>query len=760
MQIVAEAAPNQRDELLLALVSLIEQNFRKTDTLVTLVNIPKDERVDTIIQTRSLLKNITFAHAHAHGSWEITSLLQTVGQIPQVQRAEVIAIAKSFVSGAQRVIEMNEFLDSITAMPRGQRKEVTAYVRQLLTGTNKSAYVINRLFEVIAEIPRGQRRDVCAHATSLLRGNESLNEKEELLRCLAAIPRGQRKAVIAHAAPLFRRDAAFSENILLLNAIAAIPRAERADVLAHFTALPTADMNAGAIRWLLRNIAAIPHGQRAEVIAQKMAALRPFEHIEGWRTLVSEIVGQPLANIPGIVNCTQSLAHGLTELEDIRSILRIVADRSMLSLNHQEDLAESVNRILPDLSQDMSAWARTLAFGQMHTEVQAERAPFGFMPNRAGIRDAYVLDCTRQQLEESPRSLLHDLCEQFKQQPRDRLRVHFQGEAGVDAGGLGRQFVTELSAGIGGKMGFKECENGLFRPELTRGTDGKAQPLSSDAIATYHDFGEFLEFCPNAAEDYPIGMLFDLSVFEALTMFEDRHLTDFKNLTFTEQFSIYEAMQHKEDDRQQIEKIKQWLEPLKRDTPENVLRDAYAAVETDDAIAALGINYDPEKIRKHYPAIQEAIKKSIVEESIWPVVAPLIEIAKGMKDAPFGAKLSWAAIHGMNPAVLSERLQGVVTREMILDKLQFGDGIAEEKQEWMKRWIENADDAKIKQFLFAMSGSSSLGRKPLSIEKSGDNIYFHTCFNTVDIPMDGIETDELFASLINTTIVGKEYSRA
>src|SRR5208282_3532795 len=171
----------------------------------------------------------------------------------------------------------------------------------------------------------------------------------------------------------------------------------------------------------------------------------------------------------------------------------------------------------------MIASERIIAFGQMCRIVRAERAPFGYLLNRAGTGDEYVIDCTRQQLEESPRSLLHDLCEQFKQQPRDRLRVHFQGEAGVDAGGLGRQF---------------------------------------------------------------------------------------------------------------------------------------------------------------------------------------------------------------------------------------GDGIAEEKQEWMKRWIENADDAKIKQFLFAMSGSSSLGRKPLSVEKSGDNIYFHTCFNTVDIPMDGIETEELFASLINTTIVG------
>lgn len=725
VRLVAKAAPTQRDELLQAIASLIERDSGRTVLLANLENIPKDERVDVITQTLSLLENITLRS----DSLEISTLLRKVGRISQAQRAEVISIAKSL------------------------------YARQLLTGNERESDIFD-LFNAIGAIPRGQRRDVIAHATSVLRGNEKVYEKVDLLRCIAAIPRGQRKAVIAYAAPLFRANQALIEKVIVLDAIAAIRPTQRTDVMAHFTALSTAVMTALEIRDLLAYIATIPHGQRAEVIAQKMEALRPFENIEGWRTLVSEIIRQPLDTIPGIVHCTQSLAQGLTELEDIRYILEIVMLRSELSSDHQEDLVESLNRTLPTLRGDMLAWERTGAFGHMHTLVQAERTPFGYLQNRAGIGDVYLLNCTRQQLEESPRTLLHDLCEQFKQRPLDRLSVYFLGEAGVDAGGLGRQFVAEICAGISGKMGFTERENGLYRPELKRDAEGKFQPLSNDDKTTLQELGKLLMFCLNAAEDYPIGMLFDQGVFEALTRFEERHLTDFESLGFEELFSIYEAMQYKEDDRKYIAKMKECVKPLGRATPEKVLRDAYAAVvDADDAIAALGINNDPKKIWQHYPAIQTSLKKLIIEESIRPVFSPLIEIAKGMKDAPFGEKVSWEAILGMDPTTLSERLQGVVTREMILDKLQFGDGIADEKQEWMKRWIENADDAKIKQFLFAMSGSSSLGRKPLSVEKSGENIHFHTCFNTVDMPLAGIETEELFVSLLDTTIAGKEYSR-
>src|SRR5260221_7964604 len=168
--------------------------------------------------------------------------------------------------------------------------------------------------------------------------------------------------------------------------------------------------------------------------------------------------------------------------------------------------------------------------------------------------------------------------------------------------------------------------------------------------------------------------------------------------------------------------------------------------------------HDPKKIRQHYPVIQEALRRFIEEELVAPALAPLIEIAKGMKAASFEGEVSWEDVHSMSPKTLSERLQGVVTREMILDKIQFQNGISQVKQAWLKNWIENADDLKIKQFLFAMTGASSLGRKPLSVEKSDANIHFHTCYNSVDIPMDVIDSEERFVETIEATISGKEYT--
>jgi len=215
-------------------------------------------------------------------------------------------------------------------------------------------------------------------------------------------------------------------------------------------------------------------------------------------------------------------------------------------------------------------------------------------------------------------------------------------------------------------------------------------------------------------------------------------------------------MNYREGDEKYIENLKAYLTPLSPDTPEKVLRDAYALVDGVDAIAKFEINYDLGKIREQYQTIQQAI----VGEIIRPVLEPALEIASGMKKAPFQDKVSWEGIQKMSPRELSEKLQGVVTREMIIDKLQYADGYPEEKQAWLENWINHADDAKIRQFLFALTGASSLGRKPLSIEKSRDNIHFHTCYNTVDIPIDGIDSEEFFNTLLDATIAGKEYSRA
>lgn len=98
------------------------------------------------------------------------------------------------------------------------------------------------------------------------------------------------------------------------------------------------------------------------------------------------------------------------------------------------------------------------------------------------------------------------------------------------------------------------------------------------------------------------------------------------------------------------------------------------------------------------------------------------------------------------------------------EKLKFDSNIPDEKQEWITAWIRTTDMTNIERFLFAMTGSRALGNIDLKIHSSPSSIHFHTCFNSVDLPLGVIESiksqEDMNAFMESTLTKGPEkYSR-
>jgi len=105
----------------------------------------------------------------------------------------------------------------------------------------------------------------------------------------------------------------------------------------------------------------------------------------------------------------------------------------------------------------------------------------------------------------------------------------------------------------------------------------------------------------------------------------------------------------------------------------------------------------------------------------------------------------------------------MLSRDVLIGKLQFA-GVPPEKQQWVNRWIQIADDEKIKQFLYTLTGASSIGGDAIKISDNsqGENapLYFHTCFNLVDIPFANIATEQDFKTVFESSLGGtKKYNR-
>jgi len=339
------------------------------------------------------------------------------------------------------------------------------------------------------------------------------------------------------------------------------------------------------------------------------------------------------------------------------------------------------------------------------------------------------------------------------------LKVTYAQQAGFDAGGLGRQFISDLFANLAKKEDFKEIgHSGLYRPKL--------QCPQATGNRLYYNLGKAMMFCLNASKEYPTGILFDQGFFWALLNMPEPLLNqDFAPKLFNELFALFVKMnEHIESELQAVKYTKKYLEPLPADPEDkkHFLQGIYSVVEDDERVKALNIPADAD-LEPYLEQLQGALRDYIFENVLRPNLVPLIEIAKGMRDAPFRYKLSWHMLRDLLPSEFSDRLQGVFSTQAIVDKLELDEKIPKEKGEWLKNWIVNTNDENRKRFLFALSGSRALGERGIKVKLAVPEtapFSFSTCFNIVSIPFETIDTEAQFCKTLEDSLKDPTYSAA
>lgn len=504
-------------------------------------------------------------------------------------------------------------------------------------------------------------------AAPLLQGIRS--HVQRVLNALRAIPPEKREGVIQQTAPLVHGITSGNEVVTILNSVMSLPEDEREDVILKATPLLQGLTTTGR-RAILLAVKDIAPELRAAVTQGAAPLVQRFNNAD-----------QRIFIVRGLAVFLPQISE-----DDRGDFLQALGTLS-------------TERIATLFSQDLrSAYRFSQAMQQM---LRIEPAY------------EYQIHVVPSELENNPIALLDTLVTQFIHQVRTVLNVHFEGEAGIDAGGLGRQFISDLfSFTLKAVKCKKDLDSGLYRPIL----EAKEQPK------VFRQLGQVMMFCLNADREYPIGILIDEAVFIALKEFTNADLErEFQALSFDQLFRVYEAMNSATDaGKKKIESIK---------------------------------------------ALPREAKEDIANDYLRPELAPIFEMAKGMKSAPFTNKCPWQAVRQMAPSALSRGLQGTLSREALQDKLKFDESIPQEKRQWIQRWIATADMEKIKQFLYTLTGATSIGSMQLKInDNSGSEqaaLFFHTCFNAVEIPFASIDSEAKFKEVFEATLGGtKKYNRA
>jgi hypothetical protein len=103
----------------------------------------------------------------------------------------------------------------------------------------------------------------------------------------------------------------------------------------------------------------------------------------------------------------------------------------------------------------------------------------------------------------------------------------------------------------------------------------------------------------------------------------------------------------------------------------------------------------------------------------------------------FGNLNGWEESKGVSPEVLQEKIQGSLSKQQVLDALDW-DAEDEKTQKFLTDWIQGATDEQLEKFVSAISGSSTLAanqKLKVHLYPESENLpTFHSCNFTIDLP--------------------------
>ncbi len=138
------------------------------------------------------------------------------------------------------------------------------------------------------------------------------------------------------------------------------------------------------------------------------------------------------------------------------------------------------------------------------------------------------------------------------------------------------------------------------------------------------------------------------------------------------------------------------------------------------------------------------------------IVEATLIIAKSMHKN-LALSNQWAEIIGNSPEALSKKIEGSLTPDLVIDAFGLKDEAEDTRKGMIKRWVRTASPEALKNFVFSITGSTSLspGQK-LSVQlcenlNNHENApVFHTCGQYMDLPR--YETYEIFEAKLAISI--------
>lgn len=328
--------------------------------------------------------------------------------------------------------------------------------------------------------------------------------------------------------------------------------------------------------------------------------------------------------------------------------------------------------------------------------------------------------------QNNPEEVLTMLADHIRSSPYfpTCLRVHFYGQKGIDAGGLGRQFMSTLfHSFVASPSSPIRCEKKDNKKYLLTLQD--AHQVSPQERERYGQLGTLLAFLMSTRIPYPIGAIFDESFFRILANFDlsDMYQTteNYLNHLNLHQFFMYcSFMEH--DNRSAFNRIQMTQSISLVERFEDLTREQLNYFEN-----ILWIDIDAENFQEEKQRLINDLKKTYLNK-----IGAVHATALGF--------FTHVPMRSLSPEQMQFSIQGVVNRQdlkaAVLVK-PVGDPKAEEVQQWFGAWIDQATEAQMEMLLKYITGAPALTSGKIVIYLRDNDIVegmpAQTCFRSLEV---------------------------
>ncbi len=391
--------------------------------------------------------------------------------------------------------------------------------------------------------------------------------------------------------------------------------------------------------------------------------------------------------------------------------------------------------------------------------------------SRSGITTLYV---DLNELASNPRKVLLKLDKHLSQHsfPLVNYQINGRLSEGIDAGGVGRDFISRLMESLFDTTTNDSTPSG----KLDRNPQNYPQMQQKKDAQCYRAIGKVFAVCYSLGSNYKIGPIFHTDVYKKLALLATPSLGEIDVTSDVNIVPVY--IQYRGDDFAGFSTLIDTSNNNIDGLSDNALMSAYD-MTSDEFYSDRQQTLEHFKNKENREKLRSAVLQAAQQDPQFQAIRLITQELKNKLNAR-----DWITLQQKDGQAIQDRIEGVLSKTAIINNFcwkplpsiamqdpeensEQNKALENKTKGYLHNWIERASIEELRTFVRAVTSNNALGPEKLVIElyKRGDKQLpiAHTCSFTLELSVeypDQKTFDEKLTMFLSEALAGTGFQFA